>query len=120
MKPAKIQCTDDDGPNPLDAMRICPEDYELVRKVVTNALKLDEEDLHGEHPSSHAVPLIMDDNDNEQKLNDLNLNEFAVNMFEAKRTKLIVNHVQTIAHKVEELMAHEKFNLRPEDESREH
>lgn len=97
MKPAKIQCTDDDGPNPLDAMRICPEDYELVRKVVTNALKLDEEDLHGEHPSSHAVPLIMDDNDNEQKLNDLNLNEFAVNMFEAKSCLQNKAHCQPCA-----------------------
>ncbi|KAI6012114.1 hypothetical protein PISMIDRAFT_9460 [Pisolithus microcarpus 441] len=100
-----------------------------------DALELDEGGLHGEHPSSRAVPLIMDDNDNERKLNELNLDEFAVNMFEANensqmshhepdlrgtpeavcRTKLIVNHVQAVAHKVEELMAYEKFNHRPED-----
>ena len=32
--------------------------------------------------------------------------------------ELIVNHVQAIARKVEELMAHEKFKHGPEDELR--
>ncbi|KAI6023533.1 hypothetical protein BKA83DRAFT_4125089 [Pisolithus microcarpus] len=49
--------------------------------MATDALKLDEENIHGEHPS-HMVSLIMDDDDNKRKLN-LNLAEFAVNMFKA-------------------------------------
>ncbi|KAI6132188.1 SH2 domain-containing protein [Pisolithus croceorrhizus] len=86
VKPAKNRHADDDGPDPLDATRIHPEDYELARKMATDALELDEEDVHGEHPS-HVVSLIMDDNDNERKLNELNLDEFAVNMFEANEDR---------------------------------
>ncbi|KIK15572.1 hypothetical protein PISMIDRAFT_640666 [Pisolithus microcarpus 441] len=80
-KSAKNPHMDEDGPDPLDATHIHPKDYELARKMVTDALELDEENIHGEH-RSHMVSLIMDDDDNERKLN-LNLTEFAVNMFEA-------------------------------------
>ena len=82
LKPTKNHHADDDGLDPLDNTRIHPEDYELARKMATDALELDEEDVHGEHPS-HVVSLIMEDNDSERKLNELNLDEFAVNMFEA-------------------------------------
>ena len=86
LKPTKNRHADDDGPDPLDNTRIHPEDYELARKMATDALELDEEDVHGEHPS-HVVSLIMEDNDSERKLNELNLDEFAVNMFEANEDR---------------------------------
>ncbi|KAI6032160.1 hypothetical protein BKA83DRAFT_3999431, partial [Pisolithus microcarpus] len=75
----------EDGPDPLDATCIHLEDYELARKTVIDALELDEENIHKEHPS-HMVSLIMDDDDNKQKLN-LNLAKFAVNMFKANEDR---------------------------------
>ena len=69
------------SPDPLDNTRIHPEDYELARKMATDALELDEEDVHDEHPSA-VVSQIMKDDDNVKKLDELNLDEFAVNMFE--------------------------------------
>ena len=44
MKPAKGRLADDDVQDPLDDTRIHPEDYELARKMATDALELDEED----------------------------------------------------------------------------
>ena len=49
-------------------------------KIATDALELDEEDIHDEHPS-HVVLTIMRDEDNERKLNELNLDDFAVSSF---------------------------------------
>lgn len=69
------------SPDPLDDTRIHPEDYELARKMATDALELDEEDVHGEHPS-YVVSTIMKDNDNEKKLDELNLEDFAISMEE--------------------------------------
>ncbi|KIJ69294.1 hypothetical protein HYDPIDRAFT_172723 [Hydnomerulius pinastri MD-312] len=86
LKPAKNRHADDDVQDPLDDTRIHPEDYELARKMATDALELDEEDIHDEHPS-HVVSLIMQDDDNERKLNELNLDEFAVNMYEANEDR---------------------------------
>ena len=73
---------DSDLQDPLDNTRIHPEDYDLARKMATDALELDEEDVHGELPS-HVVSLIMDDDDNVKKLDELNLDEFAVNLMES-------------------------------------
>lgn len=86
LRPSKNRHVEDDVPDPLDDTRIHPEDYELARKMATDALELDEEDVHDEHPS-HVVTLIMQDEDNEKKLNELNLDEFAVNMFEANEDR---------------------------------
>ena len=87
LKPAKNRHGEDiDVPDPLDSTRIHPEDYELARKMATDALELDEEDVHDEHPS-HVVSLIMQDEENERKLDDLNLDDFAVNMFVANQDK---------------------------------
>ncbi|KAF7969884.1 hypothetical protein HWV62_25605 [Athelia sp. TMB] len=85
-QPVKNRHADDDVQDPLDDTRIHPEDYELARKMATDALELDEEDVHDEHPS-HVVSLIMSDDDNEKKLNELNLDEFAVNMYEANEDR---------------------------------
>jgi len=95
LKPTKNRHADDDGLDPLDNTHIHPEDYELARKMATDALELDEEDVHGEHPS-HIVSLIMEDNDSEQKLNELNLDEFAVNMFEANEDRK--RHTLNVIH----------------------
>ena len=43
------QVEEADVSDPLDNSRIHPEDYELGRKVATNALEFDEEDIHDEH-----------------------------------------------------------------------
>ena len=86
-KPSKNRHNEDvDVPDPLDNTRIHPEDYELARKMATDALELDEEDIHDEHPS-HVVTLIMGDHDREKKLDELNLDEFAVNMYETNQDK---------------------------------
>jgi transcriptional accessory protein Tex/SPT6 len=58
---------------PLDDTRIHPEDYELARKMARH--------------TGTRLSLIMQDEDNEKKLNELNLDEFAVNMFEAEDHK---------------------------------
>jgi transcription elongation factor SPT6 len=72
------------SPDPLDDTRIHPEDYELARKMATDALELDEEDVHDEHPS-HVVSVLMKDDEAAKKLDELNLDEFAVNMYETNR-----------------------------------
>lgn len=82
-KPSKSRNTEDsDLQDPLDSTRIHPEDYDLARKMATDALELDEEDIHGEHPS-HVVSLIMEDDDNVRKLDELNLDEFAISLMES-------------------------------------
>ncbi|KAI0054143.1 transcription elongation factor Spt6 [Auriscalpium vulgare] len=82
-KSSKNRHSDDsDVQDPLDNTRIHPEDYDLARKMATDALELDEEDVHGEHPS-HVVSLIMEDEDNVKKLDELNLDEFAVSLMES-------------------------------------
>jgi transcription elongation factor SPT6 len=50
-KPGKYRPDDKIAPDPLDDTRIHPEDYELACKMATDALELDEEDVHDEHPS---------------------------------------------------------------------
>ena len=72
--------------DPLDHTRIHPEDYELARKMATDALELDEEDVHDEHPS-HVIELLLKDEDEDKKwkIDELNLDEFAVNMFETNQ-----------------------------------
>lgn len=86
-KPAKNRHGEEiDVPDPLDSTRVHPEDYELARKMATDALELDEEDIHDEHPS-HVVSVIMSDEDNEKKLDELNLDDFAVNMYRTNQDK---------------------------------
>lgn len=86
-KPSKGRRDEDvDVPDPLDSTRIHPEDYELARKMAADALELDEEDIHDEHPS-HVVSMIMQDDDNVKKLDELNLDDFAVNMYETNQDK---------------------------------
>ncbi|RPD66156.1 transcription elongation factor SPT6 [Lentinus tigrinus ALCF2SS1-7] len=86
-KPAKNRHGEEiDVPDPLDSTRVHPEDYELARKMATDALELDEEDVHDEHPS-HVVSVIMSDEDNEKKLDELNLDDFAVNMYRTNQDK---------------------------------
>jgi len=82
MKPGKYRPDDETAPDPLDDTRIHPEDYELARKMATDALELDEEDIHDEHPSQ-VVTVIMNDKDRERKLLELNLDEFAISLYEA-------------------------------------
>lgn len=87
IKPSKNRREEDaDVPDPLDNTRIHPEDYELARKMATDALELDEEDVHEEH-ASYVVSVIMQDDDNERKLDELNLDDFAVNMYESNQDK---------------------------------
>ncbi|KAF9075222.1 transcription elongation factor SPT6 [Rhodocollybia butyracea] len=81
---AKHRMDDEHAPDPLDDTRIHPEDYELARKMATDALELDEEDIHDEHPS-HVIGLIMQDSDSERKLSELSLDEFAVSLYNANQ-----------------------------------
>lgn len=75
---------DEHAADPLDDTRIHPEDYELARKMATDALELDEEDVQDDHASS-VVSTLMRDPDNEKKLSELNLDDFAVSLFEASQ-----------------------------------
>jgi transcription elongation factor SPT6 len=77
---------DDNTPDPLDDTRIHPEDYDLARKMASDALELDEEDIHDFHPS-HVVTQIMADNEGAKKLADLNLDDFAVSLYNANEDK---------------------------------
>ncbi|KAG7092573.1 hypothetical protein E1B28_008921 [Marasmius oreades] len=81
---AKHRPDDEQAPDPLDNTRIHSEDYELARKMATDALELDEEDIHGEHPS-HVVTLLMQDDESEKKLSELNLDEFAISLYETNQ-----------------------------------
>lgn len=54
--------------------------------MATDALELDEEDVQDDHPS-HVVSQIMQDEDNVKKLDELNLDDFAVNMYEANEDR---------------------------------
>ncbi|KAJ7097816.1 transcription elongation factor SPT6 [Mycena belliarum] len=82
LNPAKLRADDDHAPDPLDDTRIHPEDYELARKMAMDALEYDEEDVQERHPS-WVVGLIMEDHENDKKLSELNLDEFAVSLYEA-------------------------------------
>ena len=44
--------------------------------------ELDKEDIHDDHPS-HVISVIMQDKDNVSKLDELNLDDFAVTMYES-------------------------------------
>ncbi|KAJ7430704.1 transcription elongation factor SPT6 [Mycena galericulata] len=82
LKPAKLRADDEHAPDPLDDTRIHPEDYELARKMAMDALEYDDEDIVDRHPS-WVVGLIMEDPENEKKLSELNLDDFAVSLNEA-------------------------------------
>ncbi|KAJ7905577.1 transcription elongation factor SPT6 [Mycena olivaceomarginata] len=82
LKPGKLRPDDEHASDPLDDTRIHPEDYELARKMAMDALEYDEEDVQDKHPS-WVVGSIMEDQDNEKKLSELNLDEFAVSLYEA-------------------------------------
>jgi len=69
------QVEDVEASDPLDNARIHPEDYELAQEMATDALEFDEEDIRDEHPL-YVVLTIMRDEDNERKLNELNLKSF--------------------------------------------
>ncbi|KAF7294872.1 Transcription elongation factor Spt6 [Mycena indigotica] len=78
----KFRAEDEHTPDPLDNTRIHPEDYELARKMAMDAVGYDEDDIQDKHPS-WVVGLIMDDSDNERKLSELDLDEFAEKLKEA-------------------------------------
>lgn len=77
-------------PDPLDATRIHPEDYELARKMAAGALELDDEDI-ADLPPSHVITQITQDiasnAANSKKLDDLNLDEFADNLFDERKER---------------------------------
>lgn len=82
MHEMKHQGDDETVPDPLDDTRIHLEDYELARKMATDALEWDEEDVQDEH-ASHIVVQLLADKDRERKLMELNLDDFAVSLYEA-------------------------------------
>lgn len=68
-----------DDPDPLDNTRVHPEDYDLARKMASDALELDEEDVVDEHPS-WVISQLMKNADIERKLYELNLDDFATSL----------------------------------------
>lgn len=78
-----LEADEDDVPDVLDSTRIHPEDYDFPRKMAADALNKHEEDLEGEHPSLPCKEL-MEDADPEDKLNTLDLDNYAMMLFERK------------------------------------
>jgi transcription elongation factor SPT6 len=66
-------------PEPLDATRIHPEDYEFAQKMCTDALDMDAEDTQDQHKSA-VVQMLMIDARRETKMKALNLDDFAFNL----------------------------------------
>ena len=97
-----------DQQDPLDQTRIHPEDYELARKMAMDALEFDEEDTRDEHPS-HVIGVIIDDEAKETKLNELSLDDFAMNLIETNQD----NKRHTLDVIKQELM-HPFYDSRPE------
>ncbi|KAH9808979.1 SH2 domain-containing protein [Melampsora americana] len=68
-------------PDILDDTRIHPEDYYVARKMAADAQELDEEDLAEQPPSQVVSDLLAADSGNgAAKLDDLNLDDFAVEL----------------------------------------
>ncbi|CCF53902.1 hypothetical protein NDA14_000064 [Ustilago hordei] len=78
-----LEADEDDVPDVLDSTRIHPEDYDFPRKMAADALNKHEEDLEGEHPSLPCKEL-MEDPDPEDKLNTLDLDNYAQMLYERK------------------------------------
>nr|CDI51126.1 related to transcriptional regulator protein SPT6 [Melanopsichium pennsylvanicum 4] len=78
-----LEADEDDVPDVLDSTRIHPEDYDFPRKMAADALNKHEEDLEGEHPSLPCKEL-MEDPDPEDKLNTLDLDNYATMLEERK------------------------------------
>ena len=91
---------DEDAQDPLDNTRVHPEDYDLARKMATDALDKDEEDFQGEQ-ASQSVADLQKENDKEKKLDELNLDEFAMSLLESngdrKRYTLSIIRAEIIA-----------------------
>ena len=81
-----LEADEDDVPDVLDSTRIHPEDYDFPRKMAADALNKHEEDLEGEHPSLPCKEL-MEDPDPADKLNTLDLDNYATMLFERKGEK---------------------------------
>lgn len=73
-------------PDPLDATRVHPEDYELARKMATDALELDDEDYADQH-ESYTVKQLMQDEAKSKKLDDLSLDDYALSLLQTQETK---------------------------------
>lgn len=68
-------------PDPLDNSRIHPEDYDIARQMALNAMDLDHEDVHDEHPSTIILTLRKEERIH-AILEDLELNDFAKELAE--------------------------------------
>ena len=75
--------TRESQPDVLDQTRIHPENYDLARKMASDALELDEEDVEGQHESA-VVQQLMKDPQNESKLDELNLDDYALNLLQQR------------------------------------
>lgn len=73
-------------PDPLDATRLHPQDYELARKMAVDAMGVDEEDYSDEHPST-VVSMFMknEEKDRRAQLEVLSLDDFAQTLLESTK-----------------------------------
>lgn len=70
----ELEVEGQEDPDVLDDTRIHPEDYDVARKMASDAMEYDEEDLEGAAPSKAVADLLDDD---VRKLDELALDEFA-------------------------------------------
>lgn len=105
--------------NPLDATRIHPEDYELAKKMASDAMELDEEDILAEvddHGDYAIVKKLMRDGV-EEKVNDLILELYAEQLeteFKSKKRATLETIRAEIITPYEELRGH--FQMPTSDE----
>lgn len=71
---------EDELPNPLDGTRIHPEDYDLAKHMVLNAMDLDDDDVDDDAHQAQIAARLMDDSESGKKLAALELGEFAANL----------------------------------------
>lgn len=82
----------DDQPEILDTTRIHPEEYHIARKMASDALDLDEEEVaEFEHPSNGVTQVMVEDN--KARLDELGLDDYAAELKKISGVpKLLVLH----------------------------
>lgn len=107
LKSASLDEVDsEDHPDILDATRIHNEDYEIARKMASDAVELDDEDIQNlDHPSESVKMLLQDD---VKKLDELRLDDFAEEL-----AKIMDQPKRLTLYRIREELQRPFFDARP-------
>lgn len=107
LKASLEEIDDEDRPDILDSTRIHNEDYEIARKMASDAEDLDEEDINAlEHPSDIVRQLL--EKNEASKLDDLRLDDFA-----AELSRIMQTEKRMTLYFIREELQHPWFDARP-------